>query len=104
MAIGHHPMVPADYTTPETIRALDDATRVGGAIAGLLAVLVGAWVGVRRWWHRKRDRQERVLREEIAALKDSLCDRLDRIEGRLDELHQAHDRHLEVHVVKAAET
>lgn len=95
-----HPMVPADYTTPETIRALDDATRVGGAIAGLLAALVGASVALRRWWHRKRDRQERVL---IEALKP-LCDRLDRIEGRLDELHQAHDRHLEVHVVKAAET
>lgn len=94
-----HPMVPSDYTTPETIRALDDATRVGGAIAGLLAAFVGAGVALRRWWHRKRDRQERVL---IEALKP-LCDRLDRIEGRLDELHQAHDRHLEVHV-EAAET
>jgi len=95
-----HPMVPADYTTPETISALDDATRVGGAIAGLLAAFVGAHVGFRRWWHRKRNRQERVL---IEALKP-LCDRLDRIEGRLEELHQAHDRHLEVHVVKAAES
>lgn len=95
-----HPMVPAEYTTPETIRALDDATRVGGAIAGLLAAFVGAGVALRRWWHRKRDRQERVLTE---ALKP-LCDRLDRIEGTLDELHAAHDRHLEVHVVKGAET
>lgn len=96
----HHPMVPADYATPDTVRALDDATRVGGAIAGILAAAIAAHVGFRRWWHRKRNRQERVLTE---ALKP-LCDRLDRIEGRLDELHQAHDRHLEVHVVKAAET
>lgn len=99
-----HPMVPADYTTPETIRALDDATRVGGAIAGLLAAFVGAGVALRRWWHRNRDRQERLLREEIAALKDSLHDRLDGIEGQIHDLHAAHDRHLEVHVVKAAET
>ena len=95
-----HPMVPAEYTTPDTVHALDDATRVGGAIAGILAAAIAAHVGFRRWWHRKRNRQERVL---IEALKP-LCDRLDRIEGRLDELHQAHDRHLEVHVVKAAET
>lgn len=95
-----HPMVPADYATPDTVRALDDATRVGGAIAGILAAAIAAHVGFRRWWHRKRNRQERVL---IEALKP-LCDRLDRIEGRLDELHQAHDRHLEVHVVNAAET
>ena len=98
--MGTHPMVPADYATPDTVRALDDATRVGGAIAGILAAAIAAHVGFRRWWHRKRNRQERVL---IEALKP-LCDRLDRIEGRLDELHQAHDRHLEVHVVKAAET
>lgn len=98
--MGAHPMVPADYATPDTVRALDDATRVGGAIAGILAAAIAAHVGFRRWWHRKLNRQERVL---IEALKP-LCDRLDRIEGRLDELHQAHDRHLEVHVVKAAET
>lgn len=98
--MGTHPMVPADYATPDTVRALDDATRVGGAIAGILAAAIAAHVGFRRWWHRKLNRQERVL---IEALKP-LCDRLDRIEGRLDELHQAHDRHLEVHVVKAAET
>ncbi len=98
--MGAHPMVPAEYATPDTMRALDDATRVGGAIAGILAAAIAAHVGFRRWWHRKRNRQERVL---IEALKP-LCDRLDRIEGRLDELHQAHDRHLEVHVVKAAET
>lgn len=102
--MGAHPMVPADYATPDTVRALDDATRVGGAIAGLLAVLVGAWVGVRRWWHRKRDRQERVLREEIAALKDSLHDRLDGIEGQIHDLTAAHGRHLEAHVAKGAET
>ena len=98
--MGAHPMIPADYATPDTVRALDDATRVGGAIAGILAAAIAAHVGFRRWWHRKRNRQERVL---IEALKP-LCDRLDRIEGRLDKLHQAHDRHLEVHVVKAAET
>jgi len=98
--MGAHPMVPAEYATPDTMRALDDATRVGGAIAGILAAAIAAHVGFRRWWHRKRNRQERVLTE---ALKP-LCDRLDRIEGRLDELHQAHDRHLEVHVVKAAES
>jgi len=98
--MGAHPMVPAEYATPDTMRALDDATRVGGAIAGILAAAIAAHVGFRRWWHRKRNRQERVLTE---ALKP-LCDRLEAIEGRLEELHQAHDRHLEVHVVKAAET
>lgn len=88
-----HPMVPSDYTTPETIRALDDATRVGGALAGILAALLAAGVGVRRWWHRRRDRQERILREVVASL-----------ESRLDEMHEditairaAQVHHLEAH-------
>lgn len=88
-----HPMVPSDYTTPDGLRALDDATRVGGAFAGILAAVIAAGVTVRRWWHRRRDRQERVLREVVASL-----------ESRLDEMHEditairaAQVHHLEAH-------
>ena len=93
-----HRMVPADYTTPETIRALDDATRVGGAIAGILAAVIAAGVGVRRWWHRKRDRQERLLREEMKALKDSLHERLDSLHEDIREVRASQEAHLEAHV------
>lgn len=93
-----HPMVPADYTTPETIRALDDATRVGGAIAGILAALVAAGVTVRRWWHRHRDRQERLLREEMAALRDSLHERLDSLHEDIREVRDSQLDHLKAHV------
>ncbi len=93
-----HRMVPADYTTPETIRALDDATRVGGAIAGILAAVIAAGVTVRRWWHRRRDRQERVLREEMAALRDSLHERLDELHGDIREVRDSQLDHLKAHV------
>lgn len=104
-----HPMVPSDYTTPDGLRVLDDATRVGGALAGILAAVIAAGVTVRRWWHRRWDRQERVLREEMAALRDSLHERLDETTGalgqRLDALHgdlrevrASQLAHLEAHV------
>lgn len=88
-----HPMVPADYTTPETIRALDDATRVGGALTGILAALIAAGVGCRRWWHRKRDRQERLLREIVA---DAL-ERLDAVHAEVVAIRESQVRHLEAH-------
>ena len=108
-----HPMVPSDYTTPDGLRVLDDATRVGGALAGILAAVIAAGVTVRRWWHRRWDRQERVLREEMAALRDSLHERLDQATGtlgqRLDELHadvrqlrKVQDDHLTAHVTGEA--
>ncbi len=96
--MGAHPMVPADYATPDTVRALDDATRVGGAIAGILAAAIAAHVGFRRWWHRKRDRQERLLREEMKALKDSLHERLDSLHEDIREVRASQEAHLEAHV------
>ena len=92
-----HPMVPSDYTTPETIRALDDATRVGGALAGILAAVIAAGVAVRRWWHRKRDRQERVLRDAMSDLAKSLNDRLDAMHDDVTAIREAEVRHLEAH-------
>ena len=88
-----HPMVPSDYTTPETIRALDDATRVGGALTGIFAAVIAAGVGFRRWWHRKRDRQERVLREVVASVEE----RLDALHADVTAIREAQTRHLEAH-------
>lgn len=101
---GHHPMVPADYTTPDNVRALDDAVRIGGALSGLLLGLAAFGAGVRRWWHRKRDRQEKVITDAVGAmgkrfdeLEERLEDRLREVHDEVREIRSAQIRHLEQH-------
>lgn len=94
------------YAIPVDRAAVTDATLRDCAD---FAAVIAAGVTVRRWWHRRRDRQERVLREEMAALRDSLHERLDETTGalgqRLDLLHDdlrevraSQLAHLEAHV------
>lgn len=91
--MSFHRMIPADYTTPDTMRALDDAARVGAGLAGVFAAVAGAVLAVRRWWHRKRNRQERVLREIVA---DAL-ERLDAVHAEVVAIRESQVRHLEAH-------
>lgn len=65
-------MTPGSYVTPDQVQELDDALRIAGGLGGVLAALGGAWLGFRKWWHRRRNRQEQVLRAALAELRDSL--------------------------------
>ena len=85
------------YAIPVDRAAVTDATLRDCAD---FSAVIAAGVTVRRSWHRRRDRQERVLREVVAAVEE----RLDRIEARLDGMHEgvveireAQVRHLEAH-------
>lgn len=71
---------------PDSLQAIDDVVKLAGLVGALAALFVtvrkgGRWV--KKWWHRKRDRQEQILRNLEDRQEQLLKDAVLEIRGEL---------------------
>jgi hypothetical protein len=67
----------AAYTTPSAVHEINETVTLIGESLGIFGVVLALVAGIRKWWHRKRDRQEQTLVKHLDTLKTDLVDYID---------------------------